>query len=328
MRYPDFELIEAEGVIIANDDPAGGDAGGVPEPDPQAGDMAGPSADPAVAECLDAGIPELDAGMELSGTWHTNVVAPLFSSEEAQRLDHDATGCLRQRLSASADELPDLNHFFAYVDSVMMHAGGATPSREQAATLVADWETTATDAFLACTPPYYDWFFAELEAARPEFVDQHREAIGAFAAELEPGATCCDRPTRVAGRSRAPRLGRPRPGVGRLPQRRVRRGHASRPAVDFVDHDPHPSFAGTIDGVINSTEMLRRDGLAVQFGLVDLFAVGDRIAYRVGAKGTQRNGAGISVEIFTLANTGIFRVEDGVLAERWGAWSYTQLGQS
>jgi hypothetical protein len=104
----------------------------------------------------------------------------------------------------------------------------------------------------------------------------------------------------------------------------MRRAHA----VDFVDHDPHPSFAGTIDGVINSTEMLRRDGLAVQFGLVDLFAVGDRIAYRVGAKGTQRNGAGISVEIFTLANTGIFRVEDGVLAERWGAWSYTQLGQS
>ena len=185
VRYPDFELIEAEGVIIANDDPAGGDAGGVPEPDPQAGDMAGPPADPAVAECLDAGIPELDAGMELSGTWHTNVVAPLFSSEEAQRLDHDATDCLRQQLSASADELPDLNHFFAYVDSVMMHAGGAAPSREQAATLVADWETTATGAFLACTPPYYDWFFAELEAARPEFVDQHREAIDAFAAELE-----------------------------------------------------------------------------------------------------------------------------------------------
>lgn len=95
----------------------------------------------------------------------------------------------------------------------------------------------------------------------------------------------------------------------------------------FVDHDPVPGHEGTFAGTVRAAERLRSDELSVAFTLEDCFGHADRVAFRVSAFGTVRDDTGAAVEMFMLSCAGVFRIEDGLLRERWGAWAYLPVSR-
>lgn len=93
---------------------------------------------------------------------------------------------------------------------------------------------------------------------------------------------------------------------------------------DFVDHDPlpgQPPGADAIEFVVSTLHGSWRDP---RFTVHDLLAEGDRVVIRWTLRGTNigpmfgRPPTGEPAEQTAII---IFRIEDGRLAERWGAFS-------
>lgn len=111
--------------------------------------------------------------------------------------------------------------------------------------------------------------------------------------------------------------------------RRVLNDHA-REAIhelftpNFVDH--HPLFVGdnhsgvpvkgSLATMHSMVEALDHSSTDLTFHLEDVFAAGDRVAYRLFGSG-QVEGPDVPVTLL-CESVGIFRIENDRLAERWG----------
>jgi steroid delta-isomerase-like uncharacterized protein len=94
-------------------------------------------------------------------------------------------------------------------------------------------------------------------------------------------------------------------------------------APDFLDHDPLPGQpAGAAGGeyVVSTMHTAHPD---LRFTIDDLIAEGDRVTIRWTLRGTNtgpmlgRPPTGQPVELAAIV---IFRVADGMIAERWAGW--------
>lgn len=100
-------------------------------------------------------------------------------------------------------------------------------------------------------------------------------------------------------------------------------------AANFVDHNPvlfgdHPSgipIQGSLTTMYTMIEALDHPSADLTFHLEDVFAVGDRVAYRLFGSG-EVEGAAVPVTLL-CESVGIFRIENAQLAERWGPVSVT-----
>jgi hypothetical protein len=181
VRFPDFERIEEHGIGLIEAREAeqreATEAGGAPPT---------PSSPPASAgdpECIATAIPALTEGQTLRGAWMRDVVEATLATSDAQDRASAATDCLREEMSVSASELPNLDSFFAMLDGRATHLIGLPAEDAQREYIALD--ESATAAFLTCTPDFYGWFNEQLTSARPDFVDRHREAIEGFTAEMD-----------------------------------------------------------------------------------------------------------------------------------------------
>ncbi len=188
-RFPDFDRIASEGIGlgVAVEDQDGAPPA-APPPGAPAGGAGAAGGEPTQEEvdeylCLQNAVPELTARYAVSEAWFRDVVEPTVASPESQSRAGEATSCLRDEMSMSADELPDLFGFFAALDgrasSLIAAAGGDDPGAA-----VGQLDDAAADAFTTCAQAYYEWLGDQLADARPDFVDQHRETIEAFTAVL------------------------------------------------------------------------------------------------------------------------------------------------
>lgn len=178
-RFPDFERIEERGIGLIEAREAerreAADAGASPPTSPPAS-----AGDP---ECIATAIPALTEAQTLRGAWMRDVVEATLATSDAQDRASAATDCLRDEMSVSASDLPNLDSFFAMLDGRATHLIGLPAEDAQREYIALD--ESATAAFLTCTPEFYDWFNEQLAAARPDFVDRHREAIEGFTAEMD-----------------------------------------------------------------------------------------------------------------------------------------------
>lgn len=96
-------------------------------------------------------------------------------------------------------------------------------------------------------------------------------------------------------------------------------------APDYVDHDPLPGQPSGLEGVRAGLAMLVSPAVTPRFFLEDVFAVDDRVAYRifgsweVAPEFVFEQGLGTRPTM-QLHGVGIFRCRVGRLAERWGHW--------
>ena len=184
--FPDFDRIAEDGIgLVESLRAAQADAAENP---PVTGVVTGPPVTPpagpdAAAQCVMTAIPELAATDSLRGAWMRETVEAAWATAEAQRLSAEATDCLRERMSLSAADLPGIHAFFAALDGTATHLVDLPDDQEEAELSALDQAATA--AFLDCTPPFYDWLAEQLAAARPGFVDQHREAIQGLTSVLD-----------------------------------------------------------------------------------------------------------------------------------------------
>ena len=107
---------------------------------------------------------------------------------------------------------------------------------------------------------------------------------------------------------------------------------------NFKDHDPirvptlahpgSPAFRHATDYLESVVTFLASDAVDVVFTLEDAFAVEDRAAYRLFGEGTvgagrRSNGTRSALALteavhITYQSVGMFRIEAGRFAERWG----------
>jgi predicted ester cyclase len=92
---------------------------------------------------------------------------------------------------------------------------------------------------------------------------------------------------------------------------------------DFLDHDPLPGQPPGSDGaefVVNTMHGAHPD---LRFTIPDLIAEGDRVTIRFILHGTNtgpllgRQPTGLPVEYSAIV---IFRIAEGLIAERWAGW--------
>ena len=93
-------------------------------------------------------------------------------------------------------------------------------------------------------------------------------------------------------------------------------------AADCVDHNPPgPGFSPGREGVKQVVTMLRAAVPDLKVTVEDQIAEGDKVASRLTVRGTQQ-GELMSVpptgKSITVGLVDIFRIEDGLILERWG----------
>jgi steroid delta-isomerase-like uncharacterized protein len=92
---------------------------------------------------------------------------------------------------------------------------------------------------------------------------------------------------------------------------------------DFVDHDPLPGQPAGADGAIYVVRTMHGAHPDLRFTIDDLVAEGDRVVISWTLRGTNTGpmlGRPPTGEPVELAAMVIFRIEEGLIAERWAAW--------
>jgi predicted ester cyclase len=92
---------------------------------------------------------------------------------------------------------------------------------------------------------------------------------------------------------------------------------------DFLDHDPLPGQPRGADGAAYVVRTMHGAHPDLRFTVDDLVAEGDRVIIRWTLRATNtgalfgRQPSGAPVEYAAIV---IFRIADGLIAERWAAW--------
>jgi hypothetical protein len=128
-------------------------------------------------------MPELGPVQDIHGQWMETIVFPLWSSSEVAAAKPAVTDCFRREIGLSEAELPDLDSFFAALTGLATHWSGLPPEEQRANIEALD--AKATEAFPTCGKSFYQSFESKLAGARGGFIDQHHEALEAFAAEMD-----------------------------------------------------------------------------------------------------------------------------------------------
>jgi steroid delta-isomerase-like uncharacterized protein len=93
--------------------------------------------------------------------------------------------------------------------------------------------------------------------------------------------------------------------------------------ADFLDHDPLPGQPAGLEGAEYVVSTMHGAHPDLRFTIDDLVAEGDRVTIRWTMRGTNsgpmfgRPASGQAVELAAIV---IFRLADGMIAERWAAW--------
>jgi predicted ester cyclase len=93
--------------------------------------------------------------------------------------------------------------------------------------------------------------------------------------------------------------------------------------TDFLDHDPLPGQPPGADGVEYVVRTMQGAHPDLRFTIDDLLAEGDRVAVRWTLHATNtgpllgREPTGLPVEYAAIV---IFRIANGLIAERWAGW--------
>jgi predicted ester cyclase len=92
---------------------------------------------------------------------------------------------------------------------------------------------------------------------------------------------------------------------------------------DFLDHDPLPGQPPGADGVEYVVKTMHEAHPDLRFAIADLIAEGDRVTIRWTLRATNTGPlfgqvpTGLPVEYAAIV---IFRIADGLIAERWAGW--------
>jgi steroid delta-isomerase-like uncharacterized protein len=96
---------------------------------------------------------------------------------------------------------------------------------------------------------------------------------------------------------------------------------------EFVEHELVPGIPPTRDGLKQKYDLLRGGCPDLRFTVEELLSVDARVAARVTVRGCNSGpfmGRAPSGRSFAAATVGIFRIDDGKIAEHWGV--FDQLG--
>ncbi len=94
-------------------------------------------------------------------------------------------------------------------------------------------------------------------------------------------------------------------------------------APDFLDHDPLPGQPPGSDGAVFVVHTMHDAHSDLRFTIADLIAEGDRVTIRFILHGTNtgpllgREPSRLPIEYSAIV---IFRIADGLIAERWAGW--------